>query len=265
MATLTQGQIKTLAASVGMKDPGVMAAIAMAESSGNTKAHNANPPDDSYGLWQINMLGDMGPGRRREFGISKNEDLFNPLTNAMAAKKILGSQGLAAWSTYSSGAYKKYMKDVPAEDLPEGTTDADQAGIEDYIPGGDTLEGLLDIALLGAKAGDWMSNPKNWVRVIYVVGGVFIVVAGLMIITNRQVVGVVKDVAGGATSVLPGGGTARGLGKAIGGKAKAGVKKAYTKPAPPGPPKAAKVASAAKKTASAAKKTAAAPATGGTP
>ena len=40
----------------------IMAAIAMAESGSNAEAHNdnANTGDNSYGLWQINMLGSMG-------------------------------------------------------------------------------------------------------------------------------------------------------------------------------------------------------------
>ena len=39
-----------------------MTAIAMAESSGDSAALNNNPNtgDLSYGLWQINMIGDMG-------------------------------------------------------------------------------------------------------------------------------------------------------------------------------------------------------------
>jgi Lysozyme like domain len=41
------------------------AAIEQAESRGNPKAHNTNARtgDNSYGLWQINMLGRMGPAR----------------------------------------------------------------------------------------------------------------------------------------------------------------------------------------------------------
>jgi hypothetical protein len=86
-------------------------AIAMAESSGNPFAHNpnANTGDNSYGLFQINMLGGMGPERRKQFGISSNDQLFNPELNAKAAKQIFDSQGLNAWSVYKSGKYKDFM------------------------------------------------------------------------------------------------------------------------------------------------------------
>ena len=87
-----------------------MAAIALAESHGNPNSHNPVPPDNSYGLWQINMLGAMGPGRRRQFDISTNDELYNPLTNAHAAHAIWKGQGLNAWSTYKSGAYRQYLK-----------------------------------------------------------------------------------------------------------------------------------------------------------
>ena len=45
-----------------------MAAIAGGESTFNNKAHNndASTGDNSYGLWQINMLGKMGAARRAE-------------------------------------------------------------------------------------------------------------------------------------------------------------------------------------------------------
>jgi murein DD-endopeptidase MepM/ murein hydrolase activator NlpD len=89
-------------------------AIALAESSGNPRAHNPNASsgDDSYGLFQVNMLGGMGPERRREFGLSSNEQLFDPATNARAAKKIYDSQGLGAWSVYRSGAYRRFLPEA---------------------------------------------------------------------------------------------------------------------------------------------------------
>jgi hypothetical protein len=89
-----------------------MVAISEPESGGNPRAHNPNAStgDNSYGPWQINMLGGMGPERRKEFGIASNEELFDPATNARAAKRILDSQGLGAWTTYSAGKHKPYMQ-----------------------------------------------------------------------------------------------------------------------------------------------------------
>ena len=111
--TFNQEEIARAARKAGFPEDKVatMTAIAMAESSGDSAALNNNPNtgDLSYGLWQINMLGDMGPERRKLFGIQSNEELFDPLTNAKAAYEIYKLQGYAAWSVYKSGKYRDYM------------------------------------------------------------------------------------------------------------------------------------------------------------
>ena len=62
-------------------------AVAKKESNGRPKAHNddISTGDDSYGLFQINMLGSLGNDRRDKFGIKKNTELFDPVENAKAA------------------------------------------------------------------------------------------------------------------------------------------------------------------------------------
>lgn len=88
----------------------VAAAIALAESGGRPDAHNPKPPDDSYGLWQINMLGSLGPARRRQYGLSSNDQLYDPMTNAKAAVAISGGgKSFAAWSTFTNGAYRSHL------------------------------------------------------------------------------------------------------------------------------------------------------------
>jgi hypothetical protein len=95
-------------------DIAVMVAIAMAESGGNILAHNSRPPDDSYGLWQINMIGALGVSRRAAFGLKKNEDLYNPAENARVAGLILFTSGFQSWSSYRDGKYWKYLKEARA-------------------------------------------------------------------------------------------------------------------------------------------------------
>jgi|GEM_PF-7035913 len=90
----------------------IMEAIAMAESGGNSAAHNKVPPDNSYGLWQINMLGSLGPERRAQLNLSSNDQLFDPATNARAAKLIFNSQGFDAWSVYKSGKYSEFLRNT---------------------------------------------------------------------------------------------------------------------------------------------------------
>jgi hypothetical protein len=102
----------SLMKSVGASDEEArnLAAIAQPESGGNPRAFNPVGRDRSYGLWQINMLGGLGPERRAKFGLSSNEDLFDPVTNARVALKLArDSGGYRDWSTYTSGKYKPYL------------------------------------------------------------------------------------------------------------------------------------------------------------
>ena len=111
--SLGEEKLVSLAQSAGFKgkDAATMAAIAMAESGGVSSKLNNNrrTGDLSYGLWQINMIDELGPERRKQFGISSNEQLFDPATNANAAKIVKERSGFSAWSVYKSGIYKQYL------------------------------------------------------------------------------------------------------------------------------------------------------------
>jgi Lysozyme like domain len=77
-------------------------AIAFAESSGNANASNTVPPDNSYGLWQINL------NAHPEYSLP---DILDPQTNANAAFAIYSAAGnsFKPWSTFLSGAYQQYL------------------------------------------------------------------------------------------------------------------------------------------------------------
>ena len=83
----------------------IMAAIAEAESRGYPGARN---PSGASGLWQI-----LGAPR----GMPANSNWFHPEVNARAAVLKWQQQGLGAWTTYTSGVYKKFLQDKFAIDL----------------------------------------------------------------------------------------------------------------------------------------------------
>ena len=93
----------------------IMAAIALAESSGKVRALNDDTEtgDLSYGLWQINMIDyptyKLGEERRKQMKLKDNDELYDPAVNVRAAKMIFDQQGYDAWSVYKSGAYKKFL------------------------------------------------------------------------------------------------------------------------------------------------------------
>jgi len=87
-------------------------AVAKAESGGRADAYNGNTQtgDQSYGLFQINMLGKLGPDRRKTFGLSSNKDLLDPATNAKVAYTMShGGTNWGPWSAYTNGSYKKFL------------------------------------------------------------------------------------------------------------------------------------------------------------
>jgi hypothetical protein len=93
-----------------------MVAIAKRESNFNPNAHNTNAGtgDNSYGLWQINMLGNLGPSRLKSFGLSSNDQLLDAATNARAAFILSGGgQNLSPWGGYK-GLSNTYNTDVSA-------------------------------------------------------------------------------------------------------------------------------------------------------
>ncbi len=111
--TLNFDQLYNVALQAGFseKNAKMAAAVALAESSGRSGVVRDTPDsgDLSYGLWQINMIGKMGPERRKQFGLSSNEQLLDPLTNAKAAYKISGGSNFRAWSAYRDGLHLKYL------------------------------------------------------------------------------------------------------------------------------------------------------------
>jgi hypothetical protein len=54
------------------------------------------------------MRGDLGPDRRRRYGLTSNEDLFDPETNVRVAYDIWLAGGFSPWGAYTSGGYRKY-------------------------------------------------------------------------------------------------------------------------------------------------------------
>lgn len=122
MAALTADQILQVALQAGfpIDTATKMVAIALKESGGDPTAHNTVAPDDSYGLWQINMYGNLGPARVAQFGLTSPSDLFDPLVNAQAAFSIWGGNdaSLAAnWYIDRGADATRYQAYLPTAQL----------------------------------------------------------------------------------------------------------------------------------------------------
>jgi hypothetical protein len=116
--TLSYGQIVTLARRAGFPDPQMAAAIAMAESGGNTCAKNVNTNGSTdRGLFQINS-------------IHGSLSTFNLAANVRSALKISNrGRSWSPWVTYQNGAYREHLKRGAAgAPLPAGLAAGGGAG-----------------------------------------------------------------------------------------------------------------------------------------
>lgn len=109
---LTPKQIAEHAYDAGFRGQSLTTAVAvaLAESSGDANAHNGQGQDDSYGLWQINLYGSLGPERRAEFHLKSDAQLYDPDRNARAAWAISDhGKDWSPWSTYVYGQYRGHL------------------------------------------------------------------------------------------------------------------------------------------------------------
>jgi hypothetical protein len=210
VATLTYDQIVKVARAGGLPgDPEVWAAVAMAESSGNTDVINSI---GCVGLWQINQ-----PVHIKSHPTWTVAWLQNPINNARAAAVIYRQQGWAAWEAYtgpdgkgSDGPWRQYYQKSSSHraesagwwgDFWDGFKDGFDTGPgpEDLVDGGmgndpdlgeglsgieDVAKGVGTIAEAVAKSAIWIGNPRNWVRIGYVAGGGVLVLMGLTIVAR---------------------------------------------------------------------------------
>jgi hypothetical protein len=100
--SLTDLELKELLSLVGFKGKDLVVAWAVAkkESNGRPLAFNGNHKtgDSSYGMFQINMIDNLGPDRRTKFDLESNAELFNPVKNAEIAYYM--TKGGEDWSSW---------------------------------------------------------------------------------------------------------------------------------------------------------------------
>lgn len=179
----------------------LMAAIALAESSGNSDALNPsdnNGTQTSVGLWQVSTGTHQYPPA-----------WATPEGNAQEAVAKYQSQGLGAWGTYTSGAYRQFLPSgtvLPSwigSGLGPGPPPSSGGGLGGFvtsvitdlsIPGligsiGGVLKSGSAIAqaiaavaaplVKIAEAIDWFFHPAHWIRLLAGVAGGVLVLGGV--------------------------------------------------------------------------------------
>ena len=112
---LSDIELKELLAAVGFEGRALKTAWAIAkrESSGRPLAYNGNrnTGDSSYGIFQINMLGNLGVARKEKFNLRSNVLLFDPVINAEITYYMTkGGLDWSAWKGLTPRAKEFYMK-----------------------------------------------------------------------------------------------------------------------------------------------------------
>ena len=115
---LTDGQLIELLKAVGFRGNGLKTAwaVAKAESNGQPIRYNGNikTGDNSYGLFQINMIGDLGPDRREKYGIKYHGELMSPVRNAEIVYAMTeGGTNWKSWKYAKTPPVQKWLKKYP--------------------------------------------------------------------------------------------------------------------------------------------------------
>ena len=114
---LAASDLKDLLWAVGFEGTALKTAWAVArvESNGRPLALNDNikTGDKSYGIFQINMLGNLGNDRKEKFELVSNKELFDPVTNAEITYYM--TKGGKDWSSWpnSIGKARNLIPEFP--------------------------------------------------------------------------------------------------------------------------------------------------------
>jgi len=114
---LAASDLKDLLWAVGFEGTALKTAwaIARVESNGRPLALNDNTRtgDKSYGIFQINMLGNLGANRKEKFELVSNKELFDPVTNAEITYYM--TKGGKDWSSWpnSIGKARNLIPEFP--------------------------------------------------------------------------------------------------------------------------------------------------------
>lgn len=97
---LSEKEINSILNKVGFSGKSLEMAKAIIFLESTNRPYAFNKSSNCYGLFQINMTGSLGTNRLEKYGLSKNEDLFNPVINASIAYQMSnGGKNWSAWTT----------------------------------------------------------------------------------------------------------------------------------------------------------------------
>ncbi len=187
MPTLSARDIYLVASNAGWSgsDTVKAVAIALAESGGRSDATNKNTNKSTdYGLWQINSI---------HTAILRNGSWSNPQDNAIMAHAVYEGAGgkFTPWVAYKSGRYLAFMSVARRAAQGGGGTlpslngagtrapSGGGTGGGNAVPSGLSLPNPLDALDAFATLAALLTNPKTWLRMAMLAGGLLLLYWGV--------------------------------------------------------------------------------------
>jgi hypothetical protein len=191
VTTLTLQQVAAYARGAGFYGDALVDIVAVATPESSLSTTAVNSSSGAVGLWQINQPVHVQdhPGWTRQW-------LMDPINNAAAAKIIYDQQGMGAWEAWTTGRAQPYMEAArqavqavgggtstgttatPADDT-SGSSVTPASALDSLNKLGDVAKALASMTTLMISAAAWMADSKNWGRVVWIVLGGGLIVAGL--------------------------------------------------------------------------------------
>ena len=116
--SLNETQCKELLSAVGFEGKALKMAWAVAQKESNCRPvainNNLKTGDNSYGIFQINMIGELGEARLEKFDLDSKKDLLDPVTNAKIAF-YMSNKGSdwSSWTYLDGERFKQFLLEYP--------------------------------------------------------------------------------------------------------------------------------------------------------
>lgn len=116
--SLNQAQCKELLSAIGFEGKALKMAWAVAQKESNCRPmavnNNRKTGDNSYGIFQINMIGELGEARLEKFDLDSKKDLLDPVTNAKIAFHMSNEgSDWSSWTYLNGERIKGFLLEYP--------------------------------------------------------------------------------------------------------------------------------------------------------
>lgn len=116
--SLDRKQCKELLSAVGFEGKALKMAWSVAQKESNCRPmainNNIKTGDNSYGIFQINMIGNLGEARLEKFNLESKKELFDPVTNAQIVFHMTQEgKNWSSWTYLDGQRFKEFWSEYP--------------------------------------------------------------------------------------------------------------------------------------------------------